>query len=181
MASSRLATERVRVERLRARSNGEVAEVLRADPGLLGDLEAHRKRERGRCTAGRRRPRPRPAGAQAAKTCFAASGSTWMFHSLTGVVLPAASERAAHEHPAAEQARERGLPLQREGEIRERPEGHEHELAGPASRQLDDPVRRVALRERPRRRGQLRVAEPRGPCVSVDVSSGRRSGCSLPR
>ena len=80
-----------------------------------------------------------------------------------------AAERAAHEDVAREQVRERGLPLQRDGEIRERPERHEGDLAGPRSSDRDDPVRGVVTLERAARRGQVRVADPARP-----VRLGRR-------
>ena len=76
---------------------------------------------------------------------------------------------AAHQHPAAEEPRQVRLALERDGEVRERAERHERDLARPAravSTMTSAPCRSETGR---RRRRQLRVAEPVRP-----VRLGRR-------
>ena len=68
-----------------------------------------------------------------------------------------------------------------EGEVRERPERDERDLAGPPPRLVEDEVDRVALADSGRLGGGSSAwPRPCGPWVSGVVSSGRTSGTSRP-
>ncbi len=99
-----------------------------------------------------------------------------MFHSVVGVVLPGTRKAPPMNTQPAEQARELRVALERDGEVRHRPERDEGQLTGPAARLDADEVRGVPVRDGPARRRQLGVAEPRGPWVSGVTSSARTSG-----
>ena len=131
---------------------------------LLGDVEAQRQRQGGRSRDARRHGR-----AHARRRAFAASRVDVDVPLARRRRVARAAEGAAHQDVAAEEARERGLPLQRDGEIRERPEGHERDLAGSRSGDLDDPVRRVVRLER------------RAPPPAAPRSRSRAARASRPR
>ena len=69
------------------------------------------------------------------------------------------AEGAAHEHAAPEQAGAGRLAQHGDGEVRERPERDQRDLAGPPASLVEDEVDGVAVAERPARRRQLGVAE----------------------
>ena len=76
---------------------------------------------------------------------------------------------AAHQHVAAVEAGQLGLAQNRDGEVRQRAEGHEGEFARSAPRLVDQQIDGVAFRERGGGRWQLRVAQAARP-----VGLGRR-------
>ena len=73
------------------------------------------------------------------------------------------AERPAHQRVALEQAGERRLAQDREGEIRERAERHERDLARPPARLVEDDVDGVTVRDRRGRRRQHRVTQALRP------------------
>ena len=72
-----------------------------------------------------------------------------MFHSVVGVVLPEAPIRAAHQDVAPQQPWERRFAEDRDGQVRQRTQRHERDLAGPPARLVEDHVDGVSLGQRP--------------------------------
>ena len=146
------ARQRDRIVGRAARPPREADDVVGEDPRLLGDVEAERERPRDR---GIRHARVGPCPEDDLRRVRVA------------VDVPLGrrrrvarhAERAAHQRVAAQQPGEGGLAQDRDREVRQRPERDQRDLAGTSSRLVDDDVDPVALRQRPRRRRQLGVAE----------------------
>ena len=124
------ATLRVRLERVLAM--GQRDRVVGPAAGATGEL---RRRGRARSVACSVTSRPSPSGrigasAKAWKTCWAASGSQWMFHSVVGVVLPGTRKAPPMNTSRRSRRGSSGFALERDGQVRHRPERDQGQLAG---------------------------------------------------
>ena len=77
--------------------------------------------------------------------------------------VPRRAVAAAHQHPAAKQERQLRLAQDGDRQVRGRPQRDEGDLAGAAARFSHEQVRGMAIRERPARRRQDRIADALRP------------------
>ena len=141
------------VIRTAAGAMGEPNDLIGRDPRAFRHVEAHREQARRRRIAVDR-------GAPGAE--HGLRGFRVAMHVPLGRRRRIAGRpvRAGHEGDAPQQAREVRLLVQRRGQVREGPERHEGDLAGPPARLRDDQVDAVSRAQGHRRRRQLGIADP---------------------
>ncbi len=145
---------RKRVVRRAARPARHRHNVLRADPGALGDVEAEGDWPLdGRVGVERRGPRGE------ADPCRLGVAMDVPLRRRRRVALR--PERPTHKDVPAKQPRERRFAFERDGQVRERSECDQRDLARSRSRCLDDDVDPVSIADLAAGWRELRIADPR--------------------